>query len=430
MKKFRVFSLVLALILVFGAVGVTASAEEKIRIVEWNWNEVMCNHMTDIYAEAFPEVEYEYVIVNANDYMQKLQAAIASGSEVPDIILGESAWRGSLYALDILDNLEAEPYNLDRSEFIEKVIPLLSNSEGQIVGFDQQFACAGLAYRRDLTEKYFGVSEPDEVAALIADWDKFTQAGQKLAEQTGDVYMMASITDLMDVIRAQNAAEYIDGDTIDITGRFTSTLELATQIRDAGVPLGQYEKGTNAWNATFAEGNVIFYVMPSWGSKTYVATNYPESDGQGLWGLCTAPGNIGFTNGGTVVGIYKNSPNKEKAYEMLHYLYCSVEGAGQMFERMGYLYSFNDFYTEESPLFTEGGFYDSYYADQNIGLYMYENIAPTIVTESMTEYTSIVNSAFEAVKLMYLADPSMTAEAGIQSLKDMVVETNPELNVK
>lgn len=52
------------------------------------------------------------------------------------------------------------------------------------------------------------------------------------------------------------------------------------------------------------------------------------------------------------------------------------------------------------------------------------------MTESMTEYTSIVNSAFEAVKLMYLADPSMTAEAGIQSLKDMVVETNPELNVK
>lgn len=429
MKKLRLATLILAVIMLLGSMAFTAHAEEKIRVVEWNWNELMCQNMAEIYAEAFPEVDYQYVIVNANDYMQKLQAALAAGTEVPDIILGEIGWRGSLLSLDILDNLEAEPYNFDRTELIEKVIPLLSNDRGEIVGLDQQFACAGLAYRRDLTEKYFGVSEPDEVAALIATWDDFIDAGLKLAEQTSDVYMMASITDLMDIIYAQDAYDYIEGDVLDITGRMSNTFELACKVRDAGVPLGSYEKGTTAWNATFAEGNVIFYVMPSWGSKTYILGNYPESEGQGLWGLCTAPGGQGFTNGGTLVGIYKDSPVKEKAWEMLHYLYCDNAGAGQMFERMGYLYSFNDFYGEDSPL-QNGGAYDDFYAGQNIGLYMYEKIADTVVTEPQTVYTSEVNSALNAVKIMYLANPTMTAEEGLQAMKDTIIESNPELTVK
>ena len=61
---------------------------------------------------------------------------------------------------------------------------------------------------------------------------------------------------------------------------------------------------------------------------------------------------------------------------------------------------------------------------------MYEKIADTVVTEPQTVYTSEVNSALNAVKIMYLANPTMTAEEGLQAMKDTIIESNPELTVK
>lgn len=387
------------------------------KIVEWNWNELMCQNLKEIYNKQFPDVDYEYVIVNTSDYMQKLQITIASGGEMPDIILGESAFRGALFSLDILENLESAPYNFDRNELIDAVVPGLSNDRGELVGFDQQFCAAGWAYRRDLTEKYFGVSEPEDVAALLSDWDSFIAAGKKLAEQTKDVYMLASIQDLLDCAYLQNASDYIDGMTIDLTSRFSPAFDLITKVRDAGVPLGNMEQGSTEWNASYAKGNVIFYNMPSWGSKTYVAGNAPETEGKGLWGLVKAPGN-GFLRGGTSVGIYSGSENKDTAYAMLKYLYTTTEGASQMYDRMGYIYSFKDFYEGDNSPINKAGFYDGYYNGQNIGKYFYEQIAPTTVSEPMSYYTSSVNDALTGVKAMLLADSSMTSEEALKTLMD------------
>ncbi len=387
------------------------------KIVEWNWNEKMCQNLKEIYNQQFPDVEYEYVIVNTSDYMQKLQTTIASGGDMPDIILGESAFRGSLFSLDILENLETDPYNFNRNGLIDAVIPALCNDKGELVGFDQQFCAAGWAYRRDLTEKYFGVSEPEDVAALLSDWDAFIAAGQKLAEQTKDVYMMASIQDLIDCLQLQNAGKYIDGMTIDLTTRFGPALDTVTKIRDAGVPLGNMEQGSTEWNASYDKGNVIFYNLPSWGSKTYIAGNAPETEGKGIWGLVKAPGN-GFLRGGTAVGIYSGSKNKDTAYAMLSYLYTTVEGAGQMYDRMGYIYSFKDFYEGDKSPLNKPGFYDSFYDGQNIGKYFYEEISPSTVSEPMSYYTSSVNDALTALKAMMLTDKTMSSDQALKELQD------------
>ncbi len=395
------------------------SSEPKLsgKIVEWNWNELMCKNLKEIYNKQFPDVDYEYVIVNSNDYMQKLQTTIASGGDMPDIVLGESGYRGSLFSLNILENLEKDPYDFDRNELIDAVIPALCNDKGELVGFDQQFCASGWAYRRDLTQKYFGVSEPEDVAKLISDWDSFIAAGKNLAEQTNDVYMMACIQDLFDCIQGQNAKDYIDDMNIDITSRFGPALDLVTKIRDAGVPIGKMEQSSPEWNASYIKGNVIFYNMPSWGTKTYIASNAAETEGKGLWGLVKAPGN-GFLRGGTAIGIYSGSKNKQTAYEMIKYLNTTVEGAGQMYDRMGYIYSFKKFYEGDASPINKPGFYDSYYNGQNIGKYFYEQIAPTTVSEPLSYYTSSVNDALNSLKAMLLTDNKMTSTQALQELQD------------
>lgn len=387
------------------------------KVVEWNWNQMMIEHMTEIFAELMPNVEYEPVLVASGDYMQKLQSSLAAGTDVPDVILAETAFRGKLFSMDILENLEAAPYNVDRTRIIDNVVPLLCNPEGELVAFDQQFCPAGFAYRRDLMQKYFGVEEPEDVEKLVTDWDAFIATGLELKEKSGGkVNMMAGMSDLIQCLNGQNTQEYINLDTmeIDITKRYSAALAEAVRVRDAGVPLGQYESGTPAWNATYSEGNVAFYNVSTWGAKTYIAGNDP--DGKGRWGLVKSPGSNGFTQGGTAVGVYSGSENKEAAFAWINYMYNSNEGAGEMYKRMGYIYSFKDFYDADDAPINNPGFYDDYFKGQHIGKYFYDVIAPTIKTEPPSEYQSIINESLTMLYPLYLQNNTMTDKDGLEFL--------------
>src|SRR5699024_2547961 len=112
----------------------------------------------------------------------------------------------------------------------DAVIPALTNSRGELVSLDNQFCPAGFAYNRELTKKYFGVEEPDEVYELVKDWDTFIETGLRLKEAAGDgVYMMQGMYDLLEVLVGQTTQDYIDGDNIDITARYQEAFEKACE---------------------------------------------------------------------------------------------------------------------------------------------------------------------------------------------------------
>ncbi len=86
---------------------------------------------------------------------------------MPDVILAEKSFRGAAFRLDILDDLEGAPYNLDRSLTFENILPSLMNEAGQIVGLETGIAASNLAYRRDLAEQYLGTGDPEELSAMF-----------------------------------------------------------------------------------------------------------------------------------------------------------------------------------------------------------------------------------------------------------------------
>lgn len=128
------------------------------------------------------------------DYMTKLQTSYVSGMELPDIILGEMAWRGTLFEMNICENLEEAPYNLDRSEMVPSSVPLVSDQNGKILGVEMQVTPAGFAYKRDLAKEYLGTDDPQKVGEMIKDWDSFLAVGEQVKEKSGGkVKMMASL---------------------------------------------------------------------------------------------------------------------------------------------------------------------------------------------------------------------------------------------
>ncbi len=392
------------------------SGDEEITLTIWDWDEAHLTHMTEWYHEKHPNVNFETLVVGAADYMQKLQSALASGSGVPDIILGEMGYRGKVFNLAITEDLSKDPYNVDPDEMFDFAVELETGPNGELYGVEQQICPSGFAYRRDLAKEYLGTDDPDEIADMISDWDKMLEVSKQVKEKSGgSVTALPGISVLMiEILYSQNVSDYIDGDNIDLTGRYKELLETATEFNQAGV-LGKQERETPALNSGISAGEFIFYPCAPWSSKWSIATNDP--DGSGRWGLTKAPGD-GFTCGGTSVSIYSGSEHKEAAWEYVKDVYCDGEGVEEAFRQFGFMTGFKLPYEDEnSYFFTEKGQYDDFFGGQNLADYFINDIAINTVGQVQTKNESFVKSAMTAVASQMAGNPSMTVDEALETLK-------------
>ncbi|MFC3799042.1 extracellular solute-binding protein [Cohnella sp. GCM10012308] len=377
----------------------------------WDWDEAFQKGMIAEFNKTYPNIKVEVTVVNPNDYLQKLQSGIASGSDVPDVILGESAYRGKLFDLGVLDNLEGAPYNFDKSTVLDFTIPYISNGKGEVIAVDQAITPAGFAYRRDLAKEYWGTDDPAELEKLISTWDDFIAKGKELKDKSGGkVLMLPGLGDAFIPLKGQNFAPYVNGNEVDLTAKVKEPLNRLFEMRDAGI-LGKNELWTPAWSASMAKGEFMFYPMAPWGPKWHISANDP--DGSGRWGLVKAPEG-GFTRGGTAVGIYKDSKNKEAAWAFVQYAYLSDEGSAYNFKTFGNMTGSKSFYETHKDLIETPGPYDEFFGGQNLAKYFMEKIVPDMKGEPQSKYDSVVDGVFNALYPLWTKDTSVTADAALQ----------------
>ncbi|MDE6892114.1 MAG: hypothetical protein K2P50_09990, partial [Lachnospiraceae bacterium] len=149
------------------ASGETAAGDKK-KIVLWTWATGQFDAVRDAYFEANPDADWELeeVVVASEDYLTKLQQGYASGGDKPDLLMAEMGWRGSAFALDIWENLEAEPYNFDRSIVMDSVIGGMVNSQDQVIGIENALNPAFMMYKKDLAKEYLGTDDRAELEAM------------------------------------------------------------------------------------------------------------------------------------------------------------------------------------------------------------------------------------------------------------------------
>lgn len=398
------------------------------KIVYWAWNQEQLDSFTEAVNKKYPQLEVETLLVQGSDYITKLQTALASGGEVPDILQAEKSARGTLFDLGIFDNLLNAPYNVDTSLYLDSMVANNSNREGELLGLDQQIAPMCLVYRKDLTEKYFGVSSYEDVSNYIKTWDDFQNAGLKLKEQTDDVYMMSGLDDYLTTMfyttEDGNAFDY-EANTYHISDRLDFVNKAMENVA-AGFPLDRITHGSTAWNASVAEGNVIFYYGTIWALKSYFTGNAPEFENQDKFGVCMVPGGKTGTFGGTTMGINKFSKNKEAAYAAMRYMWGTDEGCLVWKETRGWLPSLKSFYDTYGDL---PGYPDPWFGNNNVGLWIYENVAPYAITNDtglMYQYSS---NAFTSAVTQAMANPNATAEEIISTAKSELALSLPEATI-
>lgn len=431
MMKRKMLRTMLLLGVAAGLVGssMNAMAEdgEKKKVVLWTWATGQFDAVQEAYFASHPDADWEFeeVVVAVEDYLTKLQQGYASGGDMPDLLMAEMGWRGSAFALDIWENLEAEPYNFDRSILLDSVISSITNADDQVIGVENALNPAFMMYKKDLAEEYLGTSDKEELEEMFQSYEDYAEWGAKVYEASGGTVTLfpgaQDISNMM-VMQQRNVNNVDENGDLNVTGKVQPILETVRTMLDANAcgTLAQY---STEWSNAFADGSVIFFPGASW-SVTYWVEPY-DPEGIDNWGMFTPAGG-GFGWGGTCYGIYKGSEMKEEAWDFISWALTTDEGAKYMKEGSGFFLPVKSLY--EDPEYTKGT--RANFGEQEINTFMMEEIAPNIPEASLSIYDNLVSDSVNMVVQMMAADAGMSAEAAMDEFMIDLQAKVPEVTIK
>lgn len=415
MKRFLTLCMALALCLTLAPVAMAEDAPAvneglTATITIWDWDGSGNRLLAEEFNRYYPNVTVNVVDVAWADYMEKLQGSIVSGLDVPDILLGEG-WRGQLFDMGICENLEAEPYNLNRADMVDSSVPLMCDASGNLVGVEMQVATAGFAYKRSVAKEVLGTDDPDEIAAMIPDWASFKKLGEEVSAKTeGRVKMMPSLGDVLLVNSNQNACAFVQDGVVDISSRMKTAIDTTIDMRDAGI-IGTIEIDSAAWYAAYASNDYLFYECPSWCASLVIPKNAEDTAGD--WAVTKGPGKS-FTVGGTSVSIYSGSPNKEAAWEFIRFAYFSDIGGSIMYEKIGNYTCYKPYYESAYAPYSIQGPYDAFFGGQSLIRFYTTTLTQDAPNAPKTKYDSMIDSTLRKLSTTYMKDASIDAAQALQ----------------
>ena len=386
-----------------GTLEVWSSGEELGRFVE-GFNTV------------YPNIKVNITVVPNSDFIAKLTPTLAGGEGAPDIYTGESDYVKYLVDSGYWDDLKQEPYNADTSDMWEYVASVGTDASGALRAVSWQASPGSIMYRRDMAKDVFGTDEPEEVAALLGSNQAMLDAAAKLKEK--GIKMFASWQDIMNMQFSNRAEPWVVEDKLNIDESMLEFMDMAKTITENGYDLG-VDPWAPEWIAAVESDDTFCYVLPSWGYQFVVKPGANTTIGK--WAMCQGP--VPYVKGGTWLGIYKNSPNKDLAWAFLEY--CCLNSEAQQ----AYAAEYGEFVSLKSAdeaLAKGDG--EEVLAGQNPFMF-YNDQMSKLPNDLMTAYDGTINNAFLSATKAF-ATGVLTKDEALEQFKEDVLTAYPELVVE
>ncbi|MBN1798389.1 MAG: extracellular solute-binding protein [Spirochaetales bacterium] len=265
-----------------------------------------------------PDIEIDLTIVPCEDYLHKLRPVLRSGRNAPDVFAAEYANVVDLVESGFYEDLGKAPYKADISDVFPYIVEVGTDSGGRLRALSWQAVPGGILYRRSVAEQYLGTADPEKIGRMLSTPEKFLATARKLNEKSGGrVKLIAGYGDYQHFPLALRKKAFVANGRLNIERCILDYFEMAKIMRDEELTA---EIGTwsSPWFENMNEENPEFlcYVLPTWGLHYVIKPNGRDTVGD--WGLCEGP--AAYFWGGTWVGIYKNSENKQAAWKFVKFM--------------------------------------------------------------------------------------------------------------
>lgn len=424
-KMTRIVSLTLAMLMPASGVLAesypTKSPEEYSGELDyWVWGnyEQRC---TGPFFEKYPNIKINFV--NVSDYFVKLQTAIATGGDIPDIGNLEQTNRIATLDLNCWEVLDQDPYNADKSLLVDWSLPLMTNSKGEFTAVQIDNCIGGFAYNRQNAEQYFGISEVDEMEERFQTVEDYIEASELFKDGDGSHYMFGGAYDAFHAFYELNADEpnVLEDGTLNFDANIRPALEVVEKLV-ANNAVGDLQGWTPAWSAAFATDYATFFPAVTWMVYDNMIPNDPDAVDK--YGLITPPGG-GFSWGGTALSISSASPEdkKEMAWEFIRWFTLDEGGAQAFLDNNHAPTLYKPFY--ESDVYAS--YEDVAFGGQNtLAKYMEISENPNTKVRPMSQWDPIVINVLESIIVNEMAK-GMTADDAVELLTTECMSRAPEL---
>ncbi|XXM73227.1 ABC transporter substrate-binding protein [Lysinibacillus sphaericus] len=270
-------------------------------------------------------VKVELTIVPIADYPTKLKPVLESGVGAPDVFTGEIAFLKQWVDAGYWENLSEDPYNVEeiKDKYVPYVFDLGKDKDGNVRALSWQTTPGGIFYRRSIAKEVLGTDDPTEVGNMMASMDGVFEVAEKMKEKG---YSMFPDEGAMRwFAQGDNPQPWVnDKGELKLTDQKKEFMDHAKTLRE-----NSYTALAAEWSPSWFEGmdkpikvkqdgkeketQVFSYVLPTWGLHSVLKTNVKETNGD--WAVTSGPSPYFW--GGTWLGVYNKSENKELAYDFV-----------------------------------------------------------------------------------------------------------------
>jgi multiple sugar transport system substrate-binding protein len=393
----------------------------------WSFtDELKSAGMIEAFNKVYPNVEIKLNVIpmQQNAYSTKLAAVLKSGVGAPDVFTAEVSFVKKFVNLNYYENLSQAPYNAE--ELTKNMVPYTvdlgrNDSDKSIRALSWQATPGGMFYRRSLAKQYLGTDDPDKISDMMKTMDDFIKLGKTLKEKSnGKVKLLAGYAELSNVARGSRTEPWVKDKTLVIDQKMMEYLDQGMQIRKEGLD-AKLDQWTPAWSAAMAKDEVFGFMLPTWGLHYVIAANAPKTKGD--WGLAKAP--TPYYWGGTWIGIYKNSKNKELAWEFVKFITTNKDFLSSYAKAKGDFVNNMDVIKE---IATSDAGKVEFLGGQN-AYKTYSEMLSIITGKLVTNYDETIQNKWDDNMKLYV-NGQKTKEQMLEQFKKDVKTAFPELNVK
>lgn len=421
----RKWALLMAGVMAFGMAMTGSAAEAETNtdlsgtLEVWGWT-TDPEYQIEAFEKAYPNVTVNYTMIGT-DYDTKMQTIVDNRTEGPDVFYADVKTVKNYIESDAWETLNADPYNIDVSDSEDYTVKLGSDSDGNVKALSYQATPGGFWYKRDLAKKYLGTDDPDEISEMLSTTDGMLDVAEKLKEgSNGETHMFASYKDLWQFANyGMRSLAWVDGDKFQMDDYIPEFFDLAKTVRDNGYD-AKIDTWSEAWYASCADDSVFGYAEPTWGLQYVIQTGAPDSEGN--WGLASMP--AAYFNGGSYLGIYQESQNKELAAEYVKFVCTNKDFLAQYAKDKGDYTSLKSVNKE----IADSGYEESWCAGQNTFKFFSDQM-DKINTDIVTKYDDTIGNLMLNNVDLYL-NGQLDKDAAIAQFKDDVASNYRRLDVE
>ncbi|HAU51073.1 MAG TPA: hypothetical protein DEG74_00635 [Clostridiales bacterium] len=211
------------------------------------------------FADYLKDIDYEYIYVAPDQYVQELKSAFASEKK-PDLFMMNAEALTNFTDSDYSIGIEQVGISSsDLSDQFEYTYKAAMTKDHSIKALAYDLSPTALIYNRKLADKYLGSAEPSQVTAKLSDWNSFMEQAREVSMNTeGAIKLLADRRQLGRLFWAGRNASWVKDGKVTVDADFDNFFSLQEKLFNDTLTL-EFDEGSEEWTRAINDGQCVLF---------------------------------------------------------------------------------------------------------------------------------------------------------------------------